>query len=181
MNLNLRQCLQEVTEVTDVSKHLALVEALQPKHMHSILAVDSNALVDHYTCAVFAFDLVEDPTYVEIATYGLGNTYAGREFVEYALDNDLLTKLADMSQEPGVFAIYFDNGRFQHVGKVCRDNRITSKWGEGLLWEHEIWEVPASYGDVVHFYTLPSATVGLDLFCAYATTQGFHFDGGGHE
>ena len=174
MNLNLRQCLQQVTDVDDVSKHLVLVEALKPKYMHSLLRVDLEVQDDRYTCAVYAFDLIDDPTYLEIATYGLCKTFAGREFVEYVLENELLTELGDTSQGAGDLAIYFENNEFRHVGRVNIHNRIISKWGKGLLWEHEIWEVPVSYGNEVYFYALPSTCTGLDLFCAYAATQGFY-------
>lgn len=178
MYLELRQRLQQVTDRDDISKHLELVESLKPKYKHSLLRVDFDAEVDRYTCAVYAFDLVDDPTYIEIATYGLGKTFAGREFVEYILDNSVLTKLGDSDQRSGHLAIYFDNGEFRHVGKVQNRNRIISKWGTGLLWEHDTWEVPVSYGNEVYFYAVPSTCTGPDLFCAYAATQGFYRDRG---
>ena len=176
MNLKLRQCLKQITrDEQDVWKHIELVEALRPEHRHSIHAVkpQGQGQVHRYKCAVYAFDLVQDPTYIKIATYDSSEAYAGTEFVEYVLNNGLLTKLAESSQEPGDLAIYFENKKVKHIGKVKSDNRIISKWGRGLLWEHDIFEVPADYGNEKRFYAQPSTCTGLDLFCEYARTQGF--------
>jgi len=37
-----------------------------------------------------------------------------------------------------------------HFGKIEQD-RIISKWGKGLIWEHPVFEVPLSYGHVVKY------------------------------
>lgn len=141
--------------------------------MHSIIAVDSKVDVDTYNCAVHAFDLVEDPTYLQIANYNIREAHAGKRFVNYVLENELLTKLTDKSQGPGDLIMYFKNNKFEHIGIVNEGNQITSKWGTGLLGKHKIWEVPESYGNEKCFYTLPSTCTGLDLFCEYAETRGF--------
>jgi hypothetical protein len=46
MNLKLRQRLQQVTDLDDVSKHLDLVESLKPKYKHSLLRVDFDVEVE---------------------------------------------------------------------------------------------------------------------------------------
>ena len=174
MNLKLRKFLDDVTKSKPVSRHRALVEDRQSEYMHSIFAVDSKVDVDTYTCAVHAFDLIEDPTYLKIANYNIREAFAGKKFVEFVLDNDLLIELADTSQGSGVLVMYFKNNKFEHIGIVNEGNQITSKWGRGLLWKHEIWEVPERYGNEKRFYALPSTCTGLDMFCEYAETRRFH-------
>ena len=146
--------------------------------MHSIHAWKHQGQFHRYTCAVYAFELVENPTYVKIATSGNQLICADAKFIKYVLENNFLTKLANTSQESADFVIYFENNEFKHIGKVHSDNRIISKWGTGLLWEHEIWEVPADYGNEKRFYAQPSTCTGLDLFCEYARTQGFDLECG---
>jgi hypothetical protein len=86
----LRDELQGITEVEDISRHGILLDALNVRISYSISKVESEFPLDKYTCAVYAFDLGDDPTYEDIATFGLGSTFAGREFVEFALDNGQL-------------------------------------------------------------------------------------------
>ena len=173
MNLKLRKFLDDVTKSKPVSRHRALVEDRRSEYMHSIFAVESKVDVDTYTCAVHAFDLIEDPTYLKIANYNIRGTFAGKKFVKYVLENKLLTALPKTSQGLSDLIIYFKNNEFKHIGKVNSGNRIISKWGEGLLWEHKIWEVPESYGNEKRFYAQPSTCTGLEMFCAYAETRGF--------
>ena len=173
MNASLREQLQRVTEVEDISRHGALLDDLNAHFCHSISEVESELPLEQFTCAVYAFDLVNNPTYVDIATFGLGSTFAGRDFVEFALQNDLLYISKEFKSESNTLAIYTDDQKFQHIGKLLTDSRVISKWGTGLLLNHEIWEVPAGYGDQVHYYSLPIDVRGIDIFRVYATSRGF--------
>ena len=174
MNLKLRKFLDVVTKSKPVSRHRALVEDRRSEYMHSIFAVESKVDVDTYTCAVHAFDLIEDPTYLKIANHNIREAFAGKKFVKYVLENKLLTALPKTSQGLSDLIIYFKNNEFKHIGKVNSGNRIISKWGRGLLWKHDIWEVPERYGNEKRFYALPSTCTGLDMFCEYAETRRFH-------
>ena len=69
-----------------MNQHPGLIEELRADIPHTIRVLDSQYQLQDYTCAVHSFDLVGNETYVEIATYGLGRTFAGREFVDFVVD-----------------------------------------------------------------------------------------------
>lgn len=71
MNRELRERLQEITLDLDVASHRAQIEILRTEMPHTVTACDSQASTDDYTCAVHAFGLVEDPTYLDVASFGL--------------------------------------------------------------------------------------------------------------
>jgi hypothetical protein len=54
----------------------------------------------------------------------------------------------------GVVLIYFRNGEPEHAGKWA-GKRVISKWGSGPtnIWEHGLYEAPASYGDDVKVFS----------------------------
>ena len=74
----------------------------------------------------------------------------GTEFVQGLIDRNIL-----LPNKNGLLVIYFRNGNPVHAGKFLpQKNRVASKWGIGHLWEHDIWEVPAFYGDRNEFFNL---------------------------
>ena len=46
--------------------------------------------------------------------------------------------------------IYFHENSAMHFGKIEQD-KVVSKWGIGLVWEHPVFEVPFSYGNEVKY------------------------------
>lgn len=164
----LRQELERITREENVSKHPRLVRSLRARAPHTIRIAQADQSLSRFTCAVYAFDLTEDTHYQQIASYGTGQTFAGRDFVEFLLSAQRLEK-----NQMGNLAIYFENGAFRHIAKVIGQDRLISKWGTGQLWEHSLWEVPESYGSRLEFYRIPEGRTGIDLFLDYAKHQGW--------
>ena len=171
----LRDKLLEITLDPAVADHPNRVAQLVAEVAHTILLRDSAHPLDRYTCGVHAFHLVEDPDYVQVATTGLGSTFAGPEFIEFLLTHELLEPRKDGEQQADDLVIYFEGGVFRHVGRLLEDGRVISKWGTGCLWEHQVWEVPRSYGDEVRFFVGPDEQQSYDLFVKFAESKGFEF------
>jgi hypothetical protein len=62
--------------------------------------------------------------------------------------------------------MYFDAGRPAHAGLVVAEHegwaRVRSKWSGALdVHEHDLWEVPSSYGAAVRYYIAPDPAVVL--------------------
>ena len=68
--------------------------------------------------------------------------------------------------------MYFMGEKWQHVGLVYGSDRIISTWGTYPVYEHEISEIPASYGDRMRFYERPTQPDALALFLDYARSVG---------
>lgn len=172
----LRDALLQITELAPPQEHAARIEQLRANTAHTIAVLNSEHPIDRYTCAVFAFHLVEDPTYIEVASFGLGGTFAGPEFVSFLLDNNLLASRAEHESVKGDLIFYFESGEFRHVGRLCAlPGRVVSKWGIGLLYEHGIWEVAENYGEEVRYFAGPNEEESFELFSKYAEHKGFVF------
>ncbi|OGW49798.1 MAG: hypothetical protein A2Z50_05795 [Nitrospirae bacterium RBG_19FT_COMBO_42_15] len=163
-----------MTEVTDVSQHPALLMQLTRDVKNSIRILESEYPIDKYTCVMHAFDFTEKPEYTKIASFGLGRIFAGGTFMHWLLARNYLAEVPQGNAGDLVF--YFVNGQFKHVGIVGDRWRIISKWGIGHLYEHEVLEVPSSYGDEVRFYcALPYANA-YNYFVVFAEENGMQFE-----
>jgi hypothetical protein len=171
----LRSSIAEITEGAPVREHPTRIEALRVGYDHTIVVIESEHPIDQYTCGVHAFHLVGDPTYLEVAGYGLGRTFAGAEFMTFALQNRLLTPRQSRAL-PGDLIFYFQNGVFRHVGRMNTEARVISKWGTGWLYEHGVQEVPLNYGSDIRYFVGLDEEAALNLFIRYAESQGLSFD-----
>lgn len=170
----LRNRLQEMTEVTDVSQHPAILTRLTRDVLNSIRILESEHPIDRYTCVMYAFAFTEKPEYTEIASFGLGRISAGPTFIHWLLAGNYLAELPQRNASDLV--LYFSNGHFKHVGVVGDRARTTSKWGIGHLYEHEALEVPSSYGDELRFYRALSYDDAYSCFVEFAKEHGMQFE-----
>jgi len=171
----LRHKLMEITENIPLQEHPAHIEALRAETNHSVVVVESEHPIVRYTCGIHAFHLVGDPTYLKVADFGLGRTFAGPEFITFLLEHQLLTPRDGAAVLPDDLVIYFNNGVFRHVGRMKTHHRVLSKWGTGYLFEHGVWEVPFNYGEEVRYFVGPNKDSSFDLFIQYAESKGFSF------
>lgn len=82
--------------------------------------------------------------------------------------------LIEESDSEGVI-IYFSNEyKPIHAGRF-NNNRVLSKWGTGLVFNHEMFEAPISYGDNIRIYKFVDNPAMLDHFYGYAETKGIEF------
>jgi hypothetical protein len=72
----------------------------------------------------------------------------------------------------GCLALYFDKGVWQHVGLVSDPGRVISQWGMFPVYDHDVCELPARYGNEVRYFSMPDAGEALRLFVEYTKTQG---------
>jgi hypothetical protein len=157
MNRTLREALELDGIVS--SEHRQRVEGLALVHSHSIAYRD---LVEQSTCVTYALGFNGNPTYRAIALKG---PFAGRQFMEL-LVQDCLAEIA--SPQTGCLACYFAAGVWKHVGTVTSNFRIVSQWGTFPVYEHDLFEVPQSYGDHVRWFVKPEISLALGWFIEYA-------------
>lgn len=172
----LRSAITDITEGSSVEEHVGLLEELRQRLGHTIRPVESQESLAGYTCAVHAFHLVANPTYVDVASFGLGRTFAGKDFVEFFMRTDTQHPIDEVATQPDDLVVYFNGDDFCHVGRLISPGRVLSKWGRGLLVVHGLWEVPTSYGTRVAYFRNLSPDASLDAFLRYAESQGFNFD-----
>jgi len=92
--------------------------------------------------------------------------FGGRKFVDWLIAN----RLSETDQPAvGSCALYFAGSDWKHIGTP---NRVTSQWGTFPIYDHDVCEVPASYGDQVRFYEKPPPEQALSHFLDYARSEG---------
>ncbi len=84
-----------------------------------------------------------------------GPIFPGSRFVRALVEKGCLREKVTPASDAadGDILIYYRNGNPEHAGK-WKDNRVVSKWGSGPthIWDHNVYEVPESYGDEVRVF-----------------------------
>jgi hypothetical protein len=151
-------------------EHRDDLKAITQEIPNTICVLDHELSEDRFTCGMYALGFELSEEYTAIAGYELGLTYAGPEFFEWLIANRHFDE-ATIGAE-GDLVMYFSQDRWTHVGRMAGSERAISKWGTGLLCEHNLAEVPEQYGDEVRFFHHPGADASLDLFVRYAKARG---------
>ena len=169
----LRQALREITELPpeQIPNHPALVAALGSTCPHGIVVV-TDPEVGHlprqrFTCFMHSFRLISAPT----AAYLMDEleVQPKSDFVAHLVAHHL-SEISAEDAVDGDLVLYSRSQEVMHAGTV-RAARVVSKWGVGWLWEHEVFEVPAQYGDKVHFYRRVERGEAERLFVSYVRNQ----------
>lgn len=165
----LRQALREITELPpeEIPNHPALVAALRSTYPHGIVEVTDPVVIHlplkKFTCFMHTFRLIN----ASRAAYLMDmlGIQPKSDFVAHLVARHL-SEISAEDVEDGDFVLYSRNQEIMHAGTVSAA-RVVSKWGVGWLWEHEVFEVPAQYGDKVHFYRRIEQREAEQLFVSY--------------
>jgi hypothetical protein len=160
----LRAKLTEITNELDISRHEDLVRTLAQTHSHTVTVIPSDNSGADYNCVMYALDLVgavDPPTSLVIGRY-----HMDLRFLKHLTDNHL-TEVDKANARGGDLVVYYQNEEMLHVGVLTGEQRVTSKWGPGLLYDHGLWEVPDNYGDSVRYFRSEHPDVVFELFKQY--------------
>jgi hypothetical protein len=130
----------------------AAIEELAREFAHSICLVDDE-FDRGYNCYTFALGLVDNDRVYEILRKdagldGFADIKVGVEYVVRLIKDGVLIR-----DDDGPVVLYLEDDIPVHAG-IVDEGRIQSKWGIGHLWEHDLWEVPRSYGDKTERYRI---------------------------
>jgi len=173
----LRRLLRDMTEGgTHPSGHRAALERIGEQAPHTIKPLHIVADVASFTCGMHAFGFEISPKYAAIAGYGLGLVFAGPDFFRWLIDSGRLIEITDREPAQRSIVMYFADKRPVHIGCMLTAKRVISKWGIGLLYEHEIAEVPEQYGSEARFFDGLEYDAALEHFVAFAKQRGIPID-----
>lgn len=171
---DLRHQLHQITDNGAPETHPQLIQELGREFPHSIDVAQGSAPNDRYTCAMHAFDLVEDPEYIAITKAAPRDLFASPRFVERLIALGHLAELA--RPQPDALVVYLDGGAVKHIGRLLSETRVESKWGVGHLYYHGLFEVPSSYGSELRFFEPVDREFVLDRYVEYARENGVRFE-----
>ncbi len=160
--MKLRKALDKLAVICPGGKaedQVRFIQALKAKHSHSIdfweetpeVPADfrkSNANVQ-FNCFMYCLGLRYGDIKKIIGSDG--RKIPNSEYMSL-LCKKYLTEINRGSTIDGDYILYFSNQKNMHAGKV-KNGKVVSKWGSGHVWIHGIFEVPASYGNQVKYYS----------------------------
>lgn len=173
-NKELREKLLNITNAYILDKspeQIKEIENLKNKDLpHSIL-LHSEAVIGkpetyQFNCYIFALNLLGAKEVENIASKN-ADIYPNSEYIKFLINNNILQK---NDIDSGVI-IYFNNDSPLHAGKI-KNGRVVSKWGLCHTWEHEIFEVPMSYGNKVEIYKDIGQQEAIISFLHYSKSKG---------
>jgi hypothetical protein len=131
-------------------KHPQLIADLKKKYTHSIsLRSNPNMMDPTSDCFLFVFEeYIPEELVGKIRVFSQNSSVRSNVF-QNLLDNGFI-ELHDDRKTDDRIVVYFDKLIVTHFGKIER-NKILSKWGAGLIWEHPVFEVPLSYGNAIRY------------------------------
>lgn len=164
-NSDLRVAL-DLPDGTDRWEHSRLIADIGGEYPHTVVQIPPPS---QSTCVMHALRLTGEPVYEAIARHAHPEIFAGRDFIEWACQH----RLQEIGNAvDGALALYFENEVWRHIGIVVKPPRVTSKWGLFPVYEHNIGEIPARYGNEVRFFEAPAKGQGLHWFLNYAEARG---------
>jgi hypothetical protein len=149
-----------------ISWHRKYIERVRSVYPHTVAFRE---LIGESTCVLYALGFRHEPSYRAIALNFDRKIFAGKAFMEWAVKRHL-TEIDEPKE--GCLALYFNGGIWQHAGVVSVQGRVVSQWGDFPVYEHNVCEAPARYGDEVRYFEMPPRGKPLRLFVEYAKTRG---------
>lgn len=172
-NLNLLRTALDDLEMQELNafKHIEAVEGLKTQFNHSIKSLKPKiGWLPAYTCLVYVLGFAGDATYsAAIKKMYPKEPYAGKEFFNWLVANKHLVQIEDGSESEGDFIVYFNShNELKHIGILDDKKRVKSKWGELGLYDHEIFEVLASYGNDIKYFESIKYEFAITIFKQFA-------------
>ena len=171
----LRERLEQITSRyrgADVEQQIEKVERLRQQCPHSITVLHrvkrARPEDGQFNCFMHALDLSSPPPLFVKILKSFAWVFPGPEFIQRLIQKQLLQ--ATSVPTDGAVLIYSLDGTPKHAGKFA-GGMVVSKWGLGHMWQHQLWEVPASYGDSVDAFRRVDNETAAAWFVEYAKDQ----------
>lgn len=166
--VNLRQKLEELTQTHDLERQLILMRDLQKAFNHKIalkIKVDNND-DKKYNCFMHALD-VSHSEEIKSILQSNEDIIFGTKFIQKLINSRILSP-----SQSGTIIVYFGDNKPIHAGKFSYANkRVISKWGKGHLWEHEIFEIPFTYGELFKLFNSITPQLVTKEFQEFASRE----------
>lgn len=169
--MTLREALLRINDENDLDRHAGILAELRESHGHRILLVAAQDLAtaaNAPNCVMYALGLegrIDPPSDYR------GHFYANTKFVQWLVEQGHLQEVDAAAIEPACLAVYRADGVVKHIGVAHSAARLRSKWGCGHIYEHNVLEVPANYGDSVAWYYPISVSQAYAWFCEWARAE----------
>ena len=153
--IELRKELHRMTTDYAISDHANRLKTISESYPNSIQILEPEIPTD-CRCLSYAVGLAQNAKYIKIQRSSEDTIktplFADKEYLEWLVINERLEELSTAEIHDGNIVLYFEENEWRHAGKVIHNDRIASKWGAGLLYEHGPLETPANYGSELRYF-----------------------------
>lgn len=174
MTPEFRQQLGKIPNL-EKSQQVSKLEELRNVFNHTVDALDSDDLFfgaeNTYNCFAYALNLIGQRQYIDIAGQYPNDVFANSDFVTFLLKNGRISE----TKGDGIIIYFSPTGKPTHAGRIS-GNSVKSKWGTGLLFKHNIFDIPISYGNNYKKYVALKPDLSLEYFYDFAETKGREFE-----
>lgn len=128
--------------------------------------------LETFNCYAYALGIVSLSRYQDLVKkykkeLEYASALATAAFVSGILSRKEFKEIDERDAVSGDMVLYYQDDALQHGGKVSGVQMIHSKWGPNELFEHALWEVPASYGNRTVFLKAPNVEQIIQLLEEY--------------
>ena len=169
---NVRSKLEAVANDSDISTQGVRLGALSVElgcSKHALPDYDP-ASEENFNCFEYALRLTEQVRNALLATLADLDVLVDYRFVRRLGDAGLLHQKTLGEMQDGDLVLYCVDGKVTHAGR-WEGGRVRSKWGSGLIYEHDAREVPYSYGEPRWYQAIPRGIVRAQLM-SFAADRG---------
>jgi hypothetical protein len=161
----LRRELDAASKLREVSAYEAKLNALRDQFGHRIAILpDGRERMARFNCFAYALGLWDHADYIRLVDAKNDSTVINSCTISEMLSEGALVEIDPNYTKANDMVVYFDNGRVTHAAVVGDMGAVRSKWGANEVHEHAVWDVPASYGDVVRYFRRPAPETVLRRF-----------------
>jgi hypothetical protein len=145
----LRTSLDEIT--SDIERYpletqCERIRELAEVQPHSVVCLHASVPLLGYNCVMHALDLVG-----RMAEY---HPWAVKHAPPRYVNHLIVTRVLIACQpQAGALITWSTAKGLKHVGKLTAPGRAESKWGQGVLCQHGLEELPIRFGEVTGFYS----------------------------
>jgi len=131
-------------------KHIDRIAGLKKLYPHKISLHGNPNFFERDDCFLYAFrNLLPDDLLAAFI-----NLVSDKPELFESICNDLILKefvsLHAKQIDSDRIVVYFLGNTPKHYGRIEGDT-VLSKWGNGYIWKHGLFEIPLSYGETIRF------------------------------
>lgn len=160
----LRKELNKICEMLDDMQIRSQLKQLKDKGLdHTVnLKEPSEKLEKEFTCFEYALGLNNSQEYIRkrkmLKEAGFG-CVCDSYFVQWLVTKDYIKK-DYIKKDSKEIVLYYKSGisgpqMLKHAGIVGKSQIIISKWGQGNVYEHDLFHIPEEYGNSPYYFKKP--------------------------
>lgn len=157
---NFREQLKDLTTTPSRDGQIMRMNKLNDEFARSLKSLEMGA--NNYNCFMYALGVEGDEDVKDILSANPQIKF-GSSYITKLIDTEVLVE--DIH---GSVVLYFNGDKPLHAARRLHNGLCISKWGMGLLWQHELYDLPLNYGDRHAFFNLSSSAAAVEAFKKYS-------------